>query len=88
MVWHVEFDHRAKREFDKLERPTQERIARFLRQRIAIDADPRRIGEALRGDKASLWKYRIGSYRLICDIQDDRVAVLVLALGHRREVYR
>ena len=88
MAWRVEFDHRAKRELDKLDRPARERITRFLRERIAISEDPRRIGEALRGEKATLWKYRIGDYRLICDIQDNRVTVLVLAVGHRREIYR
>ena len=88
MAWRVEFDHRAKRELDKLDRPTQERITRFLRERIATDEDPRRIVEALRGAKATLWKYRIGNYRLLCDIEDRRVVVLVLMIGHRREVYR
>jgi len=88
LAWRVEFDHRAKRELDKLDRPARERIARLLRERIATGEDPRRIGEALRGEKVTLWKYRIGDYRLICDIQDNRVTVLVLAVGHRREIYR
>ncbi|MEK6210711.1 MAG: hypothetical protein AABM64_10170 [Pseudomonadota bacterium] len=55
MAWRIEFDHRAKRELDKLDRPAKERITRFLRERIATDEDPRRTGEALRGDKATLW---------------------------------
>ncbi len=88
MAWRVQFDHQAKRELDKLDRPAKERITRFLRERVATSEDPRRAGEALRGDKATLWKYRIGDYRLICSIQDGRVTVLVLAVGHRREVYR
>lgn len=88
MVWRVEFDHRAKRELDKLDRAAKERIVRFLRERIAANEDPRRAGEALHGDKSTFWKYRVGDYRLICDIQDARVTVLVLAIGHRREIYR
>ena len=88
MAWRVEFDHRAKRELDKLDRSAKERITRFLRERLAINEDPRRTGEALHGDKSTLWKYRVGDYRLICDIQDARVTVLVLAIGHRREIYR
>lgn len=88
MVWRVEFDHRAKRELDKLDRSAKERMVRFLRERIAANEDPRRTGEALHGDKSTLWKYRVGNYRLICDIQDARVTVLVLAIGHRREIYR
>jgi len=86
--WRVEFDRRAKRELDELDRSAQDRIVRFLRERIAVSEDPRRLGEALRGEKAAFWKYRVGDYRLVCDIQDARVVVLVLAVGHRREVYR
>ena len=88
MGWRVEFDRRAKRELDELDRSAQDRIVRFLRERIAVSEDPRRLGEALRGEKAAFWKYRVGDYRLVCDIQDARVVVLVLAVGHRREVYR
>ncbi|MBF0260191.1 MAG: type II toxin-antitoxin system RelE/ParE family toxin [Desulfamplus sp.] len=50
--------------------------------------DPRRFGEALRFDLSGLWKYRVGDYRLICDIQDNTVTVLVLRVGHRREIYK
>ena len=88
MGWRVEFDRRAKRELDELDRSAQDRIVRFLRERIAVSEDPRRLGEALRGEKAAFWKYRVGDYRLVRDIQDARVVVLVLAVGHRREVYR
>ena len=88
MGWRVEFDRRAKRELDELDRSAQDRSVRFLRERIAVSEDPRRLGEALRGEKAAFWKYRVGDYRLVCDIQDARVVVLVLAVGHRREVYR
>ena len=82
MAWRVEFHHKAKRELDKLDRPTKERIVRFLRERIATDENPRQVGEALSGEKGTLWKYRVGDYRLICDIQDKRISVLVLAVGH------
>jgi len=51
-------------------------------------ADPRQFGKPLHGDKKGLWRYRVGDYRLICDIQDQRVTVLLLALGHRKEIYR
>ncbi|MGH8750191.1 MAG: type II toxin-antitoxin system RelE family toxin [Burkholderiales bacterium] len=88
MAWRVEFVRKAKRELDKLDRPTKERIVRFLRERIATDENPRRTGEALSGEKAIFWKYRVGDYRLICDIQDKQIIVLVIAIGHRREVYR
>jgi mRNA interferase RelE/StbE len=60
----------------------------YLRERIATDADPRRFGKPLIGDKAGLWRYRVGDFRLVCRIEDERLVVLVLAVGHRREVYR
>ncbi len=88
MAWKVEFDPHALRELSRLARAVQQRILQFLHERIQTGQDPRRFGGPLRGTKKDLWKYRIGDYRLICDIQDDIVRVLVLRVGHRREVYR
>ncbi|WP_328747545.1 type II toxin-antitoxin system RelE/ParE family toxin [Geomonas anaerohicana] len=65
------------------------RILRFLRERVAALKDPRSIGEALVGAKlGGFWKYRQGDYRIVASIQDDIVTVLVLRVGHRREIYR
>lgn len=88
MAWTVEFQLSARKQLAKLERTTQARIVNFFRERIAGDDDPRRIGKALKGDKGELWRYRIGDYRAICRIEDKRLIVLVVELGHRREVYR
>ena len=88
MTWKVEFDPHALKELSQLDKPAQQRILRFLRQRIENEEDPRRLGGPLHGPQKDLWKYRIGDYRLICDIQEDKVRVLVLRVGHRREVYR
>lgn len=66
---------------------TQRQILRYLRERIATNNPPRRFGKALTSDRVGLWRYRVGDYRLICRIEDDRLVVLVLAVGHRREVY-
>jgi len=88
LTWKVEFDPHALKELSRLDKPAQQRILRFLRQRIETEEDPRSFGGPLHGPKKDLWKYRIGDYRLICDIQDDKVRVLVLRVGHRREVYR
>jgi mRNA interferase RelE/StbE len=60
----------------------------FFRNRVAITEDPRMIGKALKGDKGELWRYRIGDYRAICRIEDERLVVLVLEVGHRKEIYR
>ncbi len=86
--WRVEFDAVAAKELKRLGGAEQRRIARFLRERIAVNGDPRRLGTALTGDFAGLWRYRVGDYRLIASIEDRRFTVLVLHAGHRREVYR
>jgi mRNA interferase RelE/StbE len=85
--WAVEFDDRARRELRKLDRQTQQDILRYLRERIAGASDPRQFGKPLRMNLAGLWRYRVGDYRLICRIEEHRLVVLVLKVGHRREVY-
>jgi mRNA interferase RelE/StbE len=85
--WTVEFDDRARRELRKLDAKVQKAILRYLRERIAGSADPRRFGKPLRRNLAGLWRYRVDDYRLICRIEDERIVVVVLQVGHRREVY-
>ncbi len=89
MAWRIEFDPAAVEELSSLDREVQRRILKVLRERIAPLEDPRSLGEPLHGkDLGSFWKYRIGDYRVICDIQDKVISILVLRIGHRREVYR
>lgn len=89
MAWQIEFDPDALKELKKLDRPVQIRLVAFLRDRLAPLDDPRSLGEALSGARlGSYWKYRVGDWRIVCDIQDQRVVVRVLRLGNRREVYR
>ena len=87
-MWRVEFDSDAARDFRKLGNPAQRAILKFLRDRIATHEDPRRFGKPLAGDLKGLWRYRIGDYRIVASIEEDRLIVLVLTVGHRREVYR
>lgn len=89
MAWTVEFDPAAVRELDKLDPQVARRILVFLKQRVAALDDPRSVGEALAGSAlGNYWKYRVGDWRIICDIQDQRIVVRVLRVGNRREVYR
>lgn len=89
MAWRIEFSEAADRELSKLDRQAAQRILKVLMDRIAPSSDPRSFGEALKGSKlGDFWKYRIGDYRLICRIEDDIMRILVLRIGHRREVYR
>jgi mRNA interferase RelE/StbE len=85
----IEFDPAAVDDLKKLDRPVQQRLLGFLRSRVLPLDNPRSIGEALSGAKlGSYWKYRVGDWRIICDIQDERVVVRVLRVGNRRDVYR
>ena len=89
MAWAVELVESADRELGKLDAQPRKRILKFLSERLAKLDNPRSIGQALRGsDLGEFWKYRVGDYRLICRIEDDRLVVLVLHVGHRREIYR
>jgi len=89
MAWKIELSDTAARELDRLDPPQSKRILKFLNERVAPLQNPRSIGQALRGSElGEFWKYRVGDYRLICRIEDDRLLILVLRVGHRREVYR
>ncbi len=88
MAWTVEVAHFAERQLRKLDRPVRDRILDYLHERIEGCKNPRHFGEPLKGGKAGLWRYRVGDYRIICELRDDVLVVLALAVGHRREVYR
>jgi mRNA interferase RelE/StbE len=89
MVYSVELSESAYRELNKLDAQPRKRILKFLHQRVTKLENPRSIGEALHGSElGEFWKYRVGDYRLICKIEDDRVLVLVLGVGHRKDIYR
>jgi len=87
LAWKIEISETAKKQLKKLAPKARTDIASYLRQRIAIDENPRRFGAALQSNLKGLWKYRVGDYRLLCDIQDERILVLVLEIGHRRKIY-
>ena len=87
MAWKIEFAESAQKELKALDRKAQRDITNYLRNRIATDEDPRRFGDPLRKSLSGLWKYRVGNYRIICDIQNDVLIVLVIRIGHRSKVY-
>ena len=89
MVWRIEYSKEAEREIAKLDRPIAQRIIKFMGSRVAKLENPRSIGEALAGSTlGDYWKYRVGDYRIIADIQDKKLIVQVVRLGNRREIYR
>ena len=88
MAWIVEITRSAEKQIKKLDRQAQQSIISFLRERVQPSVNPRQWGKPLHGTKGGLWRYRVGDYRLICDIQDEKITVLVLRVGHRKDVYR
>lgn len=89
MAWLIEFDDAAKKDLAKLDKQIARRITGFLRERVAPLDDPRSLGHALKGSSlGDFWRYRVGDYRIICEIQDGALRILVIQIGNRREVYR
>jgi mRNA interferase RelE/StbE len=88
MAWKIDLSPTALKQLDQLDKPVARRILKFLHQRVGKLDDPRTIGARLRGTLSEFWKYRVGDYRLICSLENDRFVVLVLRIGHRREVYK
>ena len=89
MGWTVEVDANAEKQLGKINLNDALRIRKFFRERLVDTDNPRRIGKALVGSKyKNLWRYRVGDYRIICNLLDNRLVVLVIEIGHRREVYR
>lgn len=89
MVWAIEFDEAAKKELAKLDRQVANWLLDFLKQRVISLKDPRSVGQALKGSKlGEFWKYRVGDFRIIASIQDQKMIILILRVGNRREIYR
>ena len=89
MIYTLDFTKKAERQFDKLGRYAQEQIAAYIKKYFGdIPHDPRLHGKPLTGKLKGYWRYEIGKYRLVCDIQDNVCKVLVVKAGHRREIYR
>lgn len=87
-VWSVEFTSTAKRQLRRIDRQWQQAILDYLGNQIATLSDPRARGKILVGNKQGLWRYRIGDYRVICTFEEKQIVILVLFVGHRKEVYR
>lgn len=88
MVWQIEFSPKADKNFEKLDRQIKKKITVYLREKIAPLENPRMRGEGLTANKAGLWRYRVGDYRIICQIIDDRLIILVIETGHRSKIYK
>lgn len=89
MAWQIEFTPEAQKALVRLGSNAEKQITKFLRQRVCTLVDPRSLGEPLKGSHfAGLWRYRSGDYRILCEIQDGKINILVVLVGKRSDVYR
>lgn len=88
LAWSINYTDSARKELRKLDIQHAKRIIDFMDERIAPQPDPRTQGKALSGQLGTLWRFRLGDYRIICDIQDSVLCVLVIRIGNRKNVYR
>lgn len=88
MKYAVETTDRFDKEFKKLDRYTQRMIKAWIEKNLVECENPRKQGKGLTANRSGQWRYRIGDYRLICEIKDNELVILALAVGHRREVYK
>ena len=88
MDWKIEYSPDAIRQLNKLDQPIRRKLFRYLEEHIQGCKNPRHFGAALVANLSGFWRYRVGDYRIICEIQEEKVIVLVLTIGHRREIYR
>jgi len=87
MNWVYRFDQRALKELRKLGKQAQRDIIAYLDERVAGEGSPRRFGKEVKADLAGLWRYRVGDYRILCQITDGELLVLVVSVGHRKDIY-
>lgn len=87
LAWRIEFDLDALADLKRLDREIQKRILRYLRERIATAEDPRQFGKPLRKELYGMWRYRLGDFRIVCQIRETILTVLVVRIAHRRKAY-
>jgi mRNA interferase RelE/StbE len=88
LAWTIEIAATVRRDLERLDREAAKRITRFLLERVARADNPRDLGKSLTGSMKGLWSYRVGDYRILCEIEDHRFVVIAVGVGHRREIYR
>lgn len=87
MVWKIEYSSSALKSLKKLDKQQAKRIVDYLDYRVASSEDPRQFGKSLKGNLGEFWRYRVGDYRIICQIRDNELTILAADVGHRRDIY-
>lgn len=88
MVWTIKLTSIAQKQMLKLDKSIAKKIAKYLRERVANQKNPTTFGKSLLHDKTGLWSYRVDDYRIICQFIDEEFVVLILQIGHRKEIYQ
>ena len=88
MTWQIKFTNLAAKQFSKLDKPIKQRIISFLENRLATMDSPKQTGKALQGTLSEYWAYRVGNYRILTKHQDNQLLILIVEIGHRKEVYK
>jgi mRNA interferase RelE/StbE len=88
LAWEIEYTDTARRQLRKLDKPSARRILDYMDQRVAPLADVRSLGKALRGPLGEFWRYRVGEYRIVCEVLDKQLRILVVRVGARKDIYR
>ena len=88
MTWQINFTQAAAKQFTKLDKPIKKRIINFLEHRLALLDNPKHLGKALQGELSEYWAYRVGDYRILTKHENEQLIILVVEIGHRKEVYK
>lgn len=86
MVWKIRLNPKTEKDLQKIDKTVQKRIFKYLKGLTAVE-NPRLFGKALQGNLQGLWRYRVGDYRLVCQILDTEITILVIKVGHRKNIY-
>lgn len=87
MAWKIKLSDLAVKQLSKIDKAASKRIIKYLRERLATKTDPTVLGKSLLHDKSGLWRYRVDNYRIICELHKKELTVLVLRVGHRKNIY-
>lgn len=87
MTWQIELSDNAEDFLDKLYKADKKSVAQINKKLLMISQNPKQFGKPLKGDKSGIWRYRFGDYRILCQLKDDTMIVLVLEVGNRKNIY-
>ncbi len=88
LIWTIDWTENAKKQFSSIDKKIQNKIVYYLENKIATDINPRKFGKPLSRNKLGLWRYRFSEYRVICQIKDQSLIILVITIGHRKNIYK